>query len=150
MTEAAAEAPVVAETPPEAGTPAPAGTTPAAKPEWLGEEKVWDAEAGKVNDQGIYQSYRELQSAFGKRIGDMSPEARKKLAEMVPDEMRATWAEETKAAFLADEEALKPLRDAWLAESDDTEAFFGTFGDKVPDELHAQLETLREKLRYND
>ena len=38
-------------------------------------------------------------------------------------------------------------RDAWLAESDDTEAFFGTFGDRVPDELYGQLETLREKLR---
>ena len=41
-------------------------------------------------------------------------------------------------------------RDAWLAESDDTEAFFGTFGDKVPDELYSQLETLREKLRDRD
>ena len=41
-------------------------------------------------------------------------------------------------------------RDAWLAESDDTEVFFGTFGDRVPDELCGQLETLREKLRFSD
>jgi phosphoenolpyruvate carboxykinase (GTP) len=41
-------------------------------------------------------------------------------------------------------------RDAWLAESDDTETFFGTFGRKVPAELYGQLETLRDKLRsYN-
>jgi phosphoenolpyruvate carboxykinase (GTP) len=38
-------------------------------------------------------------------------------------------------------------RDAWLAESDDTEQFFATFGKKVPHELYGQLETLREKLR---
>jgi phosphoenolpyruvate carboxykinase (GTP) len=37
-------------------------------------------------------------------------------------------------------------RDAWLAESDDTEKFFATFGDKVPSELHTQLKTLRGKL----
>lgn len=92
-----------------------AGAKPA-RPEWLSEEKFWDGEAGKVNDQGIYQSYRELQSAFGKRIGDMSTDARRKLAEMVPDEMRATVAEETKAALAADEAFLQPLRDAWLAE----------------------------------
>jgi phosphoenolpyruvate carboxykinase (GTP) len=41
-------------------------------------------------------------------------------------------------------------RDAWLAESDDTEEFFGTFGDKVPDALYGQLETLREKLRRSE
>ena len=41
-------------------------------------------------------------------------------------------------------------RDAWLAESDDTEAFFGTFGDRVPTELYRQLETLRDKLRLNE
>jgi phosphoenolpyruvate carboxykinase (GTP) len=41
-------------------------------------------------------------------------------------------------------------RDSWLAESDDTEAFFDTFGDKVPDELYGQLETLRAKLRESD
>jgi phosphoenolpyruvate carboxykinase (GTP) len=38
-------------------------------------------------------------------------------------------------------------RDDWLAEADDTEEFFGRFGDKVPGELYAQLETLRDKLR---
>ncbi len=41
-------------------------------------------------------------------------------------------------------------RDAWLAESDDTEGFFGTFGDKVPAELYGQLETLRKKLRASN
>ena len=37
-------------------------------------------------------------------------------------------------------------RHAWLAEADDTEEFFGTFGDKVPQELYNQLATLRSKL----
>jgi phosphoenolpyruvate carboxykinase (GTP) len=41
-------------------------------------------------------------------------------------------------------------RDAWLAEADDTERFFGTFGDKVPVELYEQLETLRENLRHSE
>ena len=41
-------------------------------------------------------------------------------------------------------------RDAWLAEADDTESFFGTFGDKVPDELYGELETLRDKLRSSN
>ena len=41
-------------------------------------------------------------------------------------------------------------REAWLAEADDTEAFFDTFGGRVPDELYGQLETLREKLRFGD
>jgi phosphoenolpyruvate carboxykinase (GTP) len=41
-------------------------------------------------------------------------------------------------------------RDAWLAEADDTESFFDTFGGRVPDELYGQLETLREKLRFGD
>jgi phosphoenolpyruvate carboxykinase (GTP) len=38
-------------------------------------------------------------------------------------------------------------RDAWLAEADETEVFFERFGNRVPDELYGQLETLREKLR---
>jgi phosphoenolpyruvate carboxykinase (GTP) len=38
-------------------------------------------------------------------------------------------------------------RDAWLEEADDTEDFFGRFGDRVPVELRTQLETLRENLR---
>jgi phosphoenolpyruvate carboxykinase (GTP) len=41
-------------------------------------------------------------------------------------------------------------RDAWLAEADDTEVFFKKFGDRLPDELHGQLETLREKLRAGE
>jgi phosphoenolpyruvate carboxykinase (GTP) len=44
--------------------------------------------------------------------------------------------------------ALDP--ESWLAEADDTENFFESFGDRVPDELYGQLETLREKLRAVD
>ncbi|CAN5265387.1 phosphoenolpyruvate carboxykinase (GTP) [soil metagenome] len=35
---------------------------------------------------------------------------------------------------------------SWLAEVDDTEKFFRTFGDRVPDALYRQLELLRERL----
>jgi phosphoenolpyruvate carboxykinase (GTP) len=38
-------------------------------------------------------------------------------------------------------------RDAWLAEADDTEAFFDKFEGRVPAALLAQLETLRANLR---
>ncbi|KGM11234.1 phosphoenolpyruvate carboxykinase (GTP) [Cellulomonas carbonis] len=37
-------------------------------------------------------------------------------------------------------------RDAWLAECDLTEEFFARFGDRVPDELRAQLGRLRARL----
>jgi len=37
-------------------------------------------------------------------------------------------------------------RASWLAEADDTEEFFATFGDRVPAELHAQLQTLKDNL----
>ena len=38
-------------------------------------------------------------------------------------------------------------RDAWLAEADDTEAFFERFDGRVPAAMYAQLENLRAKLR---
>jgi phosphoenolpyruvate carboxykinase (GTP) len=41
-------------------------------------------------------------------------------------------------------------RDAWLAEADDTEQFFETFGAKVPHELYDQLATLRTKLEASE
>lgn len=37
--------------------------------------------------------------------------------------------------------------DSWLAEADLTEAFFDTFGDRVPAALRAQLAALRERLK---
>jgi phosphoenolpyruvate carboxykinase (GTP) len=36
---------------------------------------------------------------------------------------------------------------AHLAEADDAEAFFDTFGDRVPDAVRRQLEELRERMR---
>jgi phosphoenolpyruvate carboxykinase (GTP) len=38
-------------------------------------------------------------------------------------------------------------REAWLAEADDTQVFFDSFGGRVPRELYAELEILRDKLR---
>ena len=36
---------------------------------------------------------------------------------------------------------------AHLAEADDAEAFFDTFGDRVPGAVRGQLEELRERMR---
>jgi phosphoenolpyruvate carboxykinase (GTP) len=41
-------------------------------------------------------------------------------------------------------------RDAWLAESDDTQEYFSRFGEKVSAELYAELGILRAKLRAGD
>ncbi|MDD7542584.1 MAG: phosphoenolpyruvate carboxykinase (GTP) [Mobiluncus porci] len=37
--------------------------------------------------------------------------------------------------------------EAWLAETDDTEKYFEQFGDKLPAEIKAELEALRERLK---
>jgi phosphoenolpyruvate carboxykinase (GTP) len=36
--------------------------------------------------------------------------------------------------------------DAWLAELDDTEAFYATFGDRLPETLSKQLGDIRQRL----
>jgi hypothetical protein len=83
-----------------------------APPEWL-PGKFWDAEKKAPNVEGLAKSYRELESMTGRKVSDLSPEARRKLAESLPDEMRATWAEEVKAKLVEDDEFLTPLREKW-------------------------------------
>lgn len=123
MSDAPAEAAVTAaaapETSPAVAPAAPAGSTPPAKPEWLGDDPhgFWDGEAGTVKADAMYQSLQATKKLIGARISDMPLEARRKLAEVLPDELKATVAESTKAELLANEEFLKPLRDAWLAEA---------------------------------
>src|SRR5690606_30300187 len=39
--------------------------------------------------------------------------------------------------------------DAWLDELDDTEKFFSRFGDRLPAEITAQLDSMRDRLRQN-
>lgn len=84
-------------------------------PAWL-DAKFFDADSGQPRVEELSKSYRELQGAFGRRLGDLSAEARRKLAEAVPDEMRATWGEEIKARLAEDEEFLAPLREKWAAD----------------------------------
>lgn len=96
----------------EATTTTTEGGEKPARPEWL-DEKFFDAESGQPRVEELSKSYRELQGAFGRRLGDLSAEARRKLAEAVPDEMRATWGEEVRAKLVEDEEFLKPLREKW-------------------------------------
>ncbi len=84
------------------------------RPDYI-DEKFWDAEAGAPRVEDLAKSYREVQSLVGRRVGDLSPDARRKLAESLPDEMRSTWAEEVKAQLAQDEEWLKPIREQWEA-----------------------------------
>lgn len=83
-----------------------------ARPEWA-PEQFWDADAGQVRVEDLAKSYREAHSLIGRRVGDLSPEARRKLAESLPDEMRAAWRDEVRASLVEDEEFLAPLRDKW-------------------------------------
>lgn len=94
---------------------APGGTSEAAPPEWL-PPKFWDGEAKAPKVEDLARSYSEMQRLIGSRVGDLGAEARRKLAESLPESLQATWAEEFKAKLAADEEFLNPLREAWLAE----------------------------------
>lgn len=88
-------------------------------PEWLGNDatKFWDGEKGEVRAEDIHKSYREVQSLIGRRVGDLSPEARRKLAESLPDEMRSTWDAEVRAKLLEDPEFIDPLKAKWAEEN---------------------------------
>jgi hypothetical protein len=125
--EAANTAPVTAaapETRPDAA-PAPASQPAAAPggtsevdapPSWL-PQKFWDAETKAPKVQDLAQSYGEMQRLIGSRVGDLGAEARRKLAESLPEALQATWAEEFKAKLKDDPEFLTPLREAWQAEN---------------------------------
>ena len=130
---AAPEAAPAPETRPEAATApasqpaaAPGGTSDVkitggsiagndAPPEWL-PAKFWDGEAKAPKVEDLARSYSEMQRLIGSRVGDLGAEARRKLAESLPEALQATWAEEFKAKLKDDPEFLNPLRDAWLAE----------------------------------
>lgn len=107
-----------AETQPD-GAPSPVAAGPTdGPPEYLanGLEKFWDGDAKSLKGEDLARSYREVQSLIGRRVGDLSPAARKQLAESLPDEMRATWSSEIKAALAEDQEFLGPLIEKALAE----------------------------------
>ena len=122
MTEAAA-APdagaVATETRPDAGasppTPAPGGTSEAAAPPpWL-PARFWDGEAKAPKYEELGKSYSDLERLIGTRVSDLGIEARRKLAEALPDSIKGTWAEEFKQSLVQDEAFLKPLREQWEA-----------------------------------
>lgn len=106
MTEAA-------ETPPggEAPIAAEAGAK-AERPEWLG-DKFWDAEAGAPRTEQLARSYSDLERLIGSRVGDLGPEARRKLAEALPDTLKETWDGEMRARLSEDAEFLAPLEEKW-------------------------------------
>lgn len=92
-------------------TDQPGGDTIAAaaeRPEWI-EPKFWDQDAGTPRVEDLAKSYREAQSLIGRRVSDLSPEARRKLAESLPGEMRQTWEQELREKLAADDEFLAPL-----------------------------------------
>ena len=110
------------ETRPEAATAlasqpaaAPGGTT---RPEFL-KEKFWDAEKAQPKVEDLARSYNEMERLIGSRVGDLGVEARRKLAESLPEALQATWAEEFKAKLKDDPAFLDPIKEAWLAEHRD-------------------------------
>jgi hypothetical protein len=102
-------------------TDSSSSTTAAAPspPEWLGNDaaKFWNAETGAVDAEKMYGSLREGQSLIGRRVGDLSLDQRRKLAETLPDEMRQTWEQEQRAKLAEDPEFLTPLQEKWKAEA---------------------------------
>lgn len=120
MTEAAAAAApegAALETRPDAGAvsppPAPGGTSEGPPP--FLPAKFWDAEAKAPKVEELANSYRDLERLIGTRVSDLGIEARRKLAEALPDSIKGTWADEFKASLVQDEEFLKPLREQWEA-----------------------------------
>lgn len=100
-------------TPPGGEAPqAAAAGTKAERPEWLG-EKFWDGEAGAPRTEQLARSYGDLERLIGSRVGDLSVEARRKLAEALPDTLKETWAGELRAKLGEDPEFLTPLEEAW-------------------------------------
>lgn len=104
-------------------------------------EKFWDGDSGQPRVEDLAKSYTELQGAFGRRLGDLSAEARRKLAEAVPDEMRATWGDEVKARLAEDEEFLKPLREKWAADLPKAPDAYDFEQIELPDGLALDLES---------
>jgi hypothetical protein len=106
-------------------TEAPAGDVIAAtvdRPEWI-DSKFWDQDAGQPRVEDLAKSYREVQSLVGRRVSDLSPDARRKLAESLPDEMRSTWEQELRAKLAADDEFITPLIEAKLPKAPDAYDF---------------------------
>lgn len=104
----------------EAADPQPGGEAPitagagakAERPEWLG-DKFWDAEAGAPRTEQLARSYSDLERLIGSRVGDLGPEARRKLAEALPDTLKETWTGELRARLGEDAEFLAPLEEKW-------------------------------------
>lgn len=96
-------------------TEQPSGETIAAveRPEWI-DPKFWDQDAGQPRVEDLAKSYREAQSLIGRRVSDLSAEAKRRLAESLPDEMRQTWEQEVREKLKADDEFLKPILDERL------------------------------------
>jgi hypothetical protein len=119
MTETAAaaapEGAAALETRSDAGAgspPAPGGTIE--RPDYI-PAKFWDGEAKAPKIEELGKSYSDLERLIGTRVSDLGIEARRKLAEALPDSIKGTWADEFKASLVQDEEFLKPLREQWEA-----------------------------------
>lgn len=105
-----------AETPPGGETPiaAEAGAK-AERPEWLADDPhgYWDADKGELRGEALYQSFQDTKRLIGSRVGDLGPEARRKLAEALPDTLKETWTGELRARLGEDAEFLAPLEEKW-------------------------------------
>ncbi len=108
-----------AQTPPENAAPvdgASAGTNAVERPAWA-PEKFWDGEKGELRQEDLATSYGTLQKLIGSKVGELGAASKRQLVEALPDEMKQLYGSELRTARAADEEFLKPLREAWLAEA---------------------------------
>lgn len=87
----------------------------AERPDWA-PAKFWDGESGALRAEDLAKSYVEMERLIGARVGDLGVEARRKLAAVLPDELKATWLEEERTRLAADPEFLGPLEEAWKSQ----------------------------------
>lgn len=103
---------------PNTDTPA-GGAAPAVEPGTKAErpsdvpEKFWDAEAGALRGDEVLKSYLAIESTLGRRFQETGPDVRRRIAEALPEETRATIAAEVRAKLGDDPEFLTPLEEAW-------------------------------------
>jgi hypothetical protein len=104
--------------PSETGGEAPGSpaSPPPARPEWVTEDRFWDAEKGAPKVEEVFRAYDGARALIGKRVGDLSPAAKRQLAETYEEEIRGSWLAEERAKLTEDPEFLEPLKQKFLDE----------------------------------
>lgn len=104
------------ETPPggEAPQAAAAGTN-VERPAWA-PEKFWDGEKGELRTEDMATSYANLQKLIGSKVGELGAASKRQLVDALPEEMKALYGADLRAALAEDQEFLAPLIEKALAD----------------------------------